>query len=276
MNWILGNLQDMVSTWNSKMLDINWYLLLTPQSFSQKIWQTIKTINGTIEAIATALIVLFFVYGMIKSMADFEELKRPSQALRFFLRFAISKVVVTYSLQIMMKIFEIVNLAVIKTLASNIGNSGYLASVPKEIVTAVSKTNVLEQIPLGAVTILGGLFVTIMSFIMILTVYGRFFKLYLYTAISPLPLSTIASHETEHIARSFIKSYIGICLEGLVIALCTIIFSLYISESPGVSLGSEEAVTMVWKYIGEMVFNMLILVGSVRISDRIVREMMGI
>jgi len=266
----------MVSTWNSKMLDINWYLLLTPQSFSQKIWQTIKTINGTIEAIATAFVVLFFVYGMIKSMADFEELKRPSQALRFFLRFAISKVIVTYSLQIMMKIFEIVNLAVIKTLASNIGNSGYLASVPTEIVTAVSKTNVLEQIPLGAVTILGGLFVTIMSFIMILTVYGRFFKLYLYTAISPLPLSTVASHETEHIARSFIKSYIGVCLEGLVIALCTIIFSLYISDSPAVSLGTDEAVTMVWKYIGEMVFNMLILVGSVRISDRVVREMMGI
>lgn len=34
--------------------------------------------------------------------------------------------------------------------------------------------------------------------------------------------------------------------------------------------------TQVWAYIGELVFNMLILVGSVKMSDRIIREMVGL
>ena len=36
------------------------------------------------------------------------------------------------------------------------------------------------------------------------------------------------------------------------------------------------AVTMVWSYIAELIFNMLVLVGAVKMADRVVREMMGL
>ena len=36
------------------------------------------------------------------------------------------------------------------------------------------------------------------------------------------------------------------------------------------------AVSMVWSYVGEMIFNMLVLVGTVKMADRVVREMMGL
>ena len=39
---------------------------------------------------------------------------------------------------------------------------------------------------------------------------------------------------------------------------------------------ASAAVTQVWKYIGELIFNMLVLVGTIKISDRVVREMMGL
>ena len=56
--------------------------------------------------------------------------------------------------------------------------------LPTEIVTAVEDCGFFESIPLWAVTLIGGLFITVLSFIMIMSVYGRFFKLYLYTAVS--------------------------------------------------------------------------------------------
>lgn len=110
---------------------------------------------------------------------------------------------------------------------------------------------------------------------MILTVYGRFFKLYLYTAIAPIPLSTFASQQTENIGRSFIKSYISVCLEGAIIILSCIIFSLFATGSPAINVG-DDANSMIWKYIGEVIFNMLVLVGTIRMSDRVVKEMMGL
>jgi len=108
-----------------------------------------------------------------------------------------------------------------------------------------------------------------------MTVYGRFFKLYLYTAIAPIPLSTFAGEPVQQIGKSFFKSYAGICLEGAIIVLSCIIFSLFASTPPVIDT-SAAAVTQVWKYIGELVFNMLVLVGTIKMSDRVIREMMGL
>ena len=54
-----------------------------------------------------------------------------------------------------------------------------------------------------------------------------------------------------------------------------IIFSLFATSPPVVDT-SAAAITQVWSYIGEIAFNMLVLVGAVKMSDRVVREMMGI
>ena len=124
-------------------------------------------------------------------------------------------------------------------------------------------------------TLIGGLFITVLSFIMIMTVYGRFFKLFLYTAIAPVPLSAFAGEPSQNVGKSFIKSYAAVCLEGAIIVLACIIFSLFAASPPAVD-PNAAAVTQVWSYVGELVFNMLILVGSVKMADRIVREMMGL
>lgn len=72
---------------------------------------------------------------------------------------------------------------------------------------------------------------------------------------------------------SFIKSYVGVCLEGAVIVLACVIYAAFVS-TPTVSGG--EATTMVWSYLTEIIFNMLVLVGLIKGSDRIIHEMMGL
>ena len=149
------------------------------------------------------------------------------------------------------------------------------AVLPSEIVSAIEDCGFFESIPLWAVTLIGGLFIWVLSFQMILSVYGRFFKMYMYTAIAPIPLSTFAGEPTQSIGKSFLKSYASVCLEGAVIVLACVIFSAFASSPPVVDAGAAAA-TMVWSYIGELIFNMLILVGSVKMADRVVREMMGL
>ena len=203
------------------------------------------------------------------------EVKKPEHALKLFIRFAIAKIVVTYGLDLMLSLFKIVQ-GVISTIIQASGLGGATSTtLPQEIITAVEKCGFFESIPLWAVTLIGGLFITVLSFIMIMTVYGRFFKLYLYTAIAPIPLSTFAGEPTQSVGKSFIKSYCAVCLEGAIIVLSCIIFSLFASSPPVVD-ANAAAVTQVWKYIGELIFNMLVLVGTIKLSDRVVREMMGL
>ena len=276
MNWIVENLQNSLNTWNNKLNEI-WSLISTsPENFKGgMIWNVILNINGGMQAIGLALLVLFFVVGVMKTCGNFTEVKKPEHALKLFIRFAIAKAIVTYGLELMMAIFRIVQ-GVASTIINSAGLGGANQSVlPNEMIIAIEETSFFESIPLWAVTLIGGLFVTVLSFIMILSVYGRFFKLYLYTAIAPIPLSTFAGEPTQSVGKNFLKSYAGVCLEGAIIVLACIIFSLFASSPPVVNTNASP-VTMVWQYVGELIFNMLILVGTIKASDRIVREMMGL
>ena len=275
-NWVVQNLQNALETWNSKLSEIWQLVTQTPETFKGgSIWNVILNIHGAVQAIGLALLVLFFVVGVMKTCGSLTEVKKPEHALKLFIRFAIAKIVVTYGLDLMLSLFKIIQ-GVISTIINASGLGGTTSTtLPQEIITAVEKCGFFESIPLWAVTLIGGLFITVLSFIMIMTVYGRFFKLYLYTAIAPIPLSTFAGEPTQNVGKSFLKSYCAVCLEGAIIVLSCIIFSLFASSPPVVD-ANAAAVTQVWKYIGELIFNMLVLVGTVKLSDRVVREMMGL
>lgn len=275
-NWVVQNLQNALDTWNSKLAEIWQILTQSPETFKGGgIWQVIVQIHGALQAIGYALVVLFFVVGVVKTCGSFTEVKRPEHALKIFIRFAITKGVVTYGLELMMALFNIIQ-GVTSTIMQTAGFGSTEDTVlPDEIIEAVEDCGFFESIPLWAVTLIGGLFITVLSFIMIMSVYGRFFRLYLYTAIAPIPLSSFAGEPSQNIGRSFLKSYAAVCLEGAIVVLACIIFSLFASSPPVVN-PDAAAVTMVWSYIGELIFNMLVLVGAVKMSDRVVREMMGL
>ena len=275
-NWVVQNLQNALDTWNSKLSEI-WQLLTTsPQEFKGgSIWNVMVTINGAVQAIGLALLVLFFVVGVVRTCGSFTEVKKPEHALKLFIRFAIAKGVITYGLELMLALFNIVQ-GTISTIMTSAGfGTPNQTTLPSEMITIIEECGFFESIPLWAVTLIGGLFITVLSFIMIMTVYGRFFKLYMYTALAPIPLSTFAGEPSQNVGKSFIKSYCAVLLEGAVIVLACIIFSLFASTPPVVD-ANAAAVTQVWAYIGELVFNMLVLVGAVKMSDRIIREMMGL
>lgn len=274
-NWIVQNLENALDTWNEKLSEIWGLLTQSPQDFNGGgIWEVIVNINSAVQAIGYALLVLFFVIGMVKTCSSFVDVKKPEHALKLFIRFALAKGLVTYGMELMLALFDIVQ-GVISTIMNSAGlGANSDTTLPDEMVTAIEECGFFESIPLWAVTLIGSLFITVLSFILILTVYGRFFKIYMFTALAPIPFSTFAGEPTQNVGRSFVKSYCGVLLEGAVIILACIIFSLYASSPPQVDTGAA-AVTMVWKYVGELVFNMLVLVGTVKMSDRIIHEMMG-
>lgn len=275
-NWVVQNLINALNTWNEKLSEIWSLLTTTPQEFKDgSIWNVMVNINSAMQAIGLALLVLFFVAGVVKTCGSFTEIKKPEHALKLFVRFAIAKGVVTYGMELMLALFNIVQ-GTISSIMTASGLGGIESTtLPQEMIDTIENCGFFESIPLWAVTLIGGLLVTVLSFILIMTVYGRFFKLYMYTALAPIPLSTFAGEPSQNVGKSFIRSYSAVLLEGAVILLACIIFSLFASTPPVVDT-SAAAVTQVWSYIGQLAFNMLVLVGTVKMSDRIIREMMGL
>ena len=275
-NWVVQNLTNALETWNEKVAEIWSLITTTPQDFKGGgIWNIIVNINGAVQAIGLGLLVLFFVVGMVKTCGSFAEVKKPEHALKLFVRFALAKGAITYGMELMLALFNIIQGTISEIMASAGLSAPNNTVLPPELITAIEECGFWESIPLWAVTLIGSLFITVLSFILIMTVYGRFFKLYMYTALAPLPLSTFAGEPSQQVGKSFIKSYCAVCLEGAVIVLACIIFSSFASTPPVID-PTAAAVNQVWKYVGELIFNMLVLVGAVKMSDRIIREMMGL
>lgn len=275
-NWIIDNIVNALNTWNEKLAEIWLLLTQSPQNFKGGgIWNVIVSINGALKAIGYALLVLFFVVGIVKTCGSFSEIKKPEHALKLFVRFVLAKAVVGYGLDLMTALFRIVQ-GVISTTMNTAGVAAQTAvTIPSEMEEAIRGLTFWESIPAWAVSLIGSLVIIVLSFVMIMSVYGRFFKLYMYTAIAPIPLSAFAGEPSANIGKSFLKSYAAVCLEGAIIVLACIIFSVF-AASPPVVAEDATPVTMVWSYMGELIFNLLVLTGAVKMADRVVREMFGL
>ena len=276
-NWIVDNLNSALGTWNGKLAEI-WTLLSTgPEEFKGGgVWSVIVNINDGLKAIGYALLVIFFVMGVVKTCGSFTELKKPEQVLKCFVRFALAQAAVSHGMELMTALFT-VGQGMVSSIMDASGLTALSASsLPDEMVTIIEDVSFLDSIPLWAITLLGSLFIWVLSLVMILTVYSRFFKLFMATAIAPIPLSSFAGQPSSSIGIAFLKSYAAICMEGCVIVLACVIFSAFASAPPALSDPSLAAATIVWNYVGEILFNMLVLVGAIKMSDRLIRELMGL
>ena len=276
-NWIIDNLNYAFGVWNDKLTEVWSLLTQSPQAFKGgTIWQTIQTVNGAMQGIGYGLLVLFLAIGIFRSSASFRDFQRPEHVLRHFIYFVMAKLAVTYGIDLMVDIFAVCA-GIISAAAGSVGGiDGAAVSLPAEIAAAIEDVGFLTSIPLWLVTLLGSLLITVLAFIMILTVYGRFFKIYMYAALSPVALASFSGEGTSHFGKAFLRSYIGVCMEGAVIVLACIIFSAFSSSGTPVVDSSASVVTQVWSYLGEVIFNLLVLVGLVKSADHIAKEMLGL
>ena len=260
------------------MLSKMWALLTTsPQSFKGgAIWKVITTINGVLGAIGTALLVLFFTIGVIKTCGSFAELKKPETTVKVFVRFIIAKYLINNCLKLMVNFVTIVQSVISKIANSSKIGTALEFSIPSKVQATFNSIGILDgAIPIWAVCFIAHIAFIIIGIVLLLTVYGRFFRIYMYTAIAPIPLSTLAGQPTENIAKSFLKSYAGVCMQGVVIVLACVIYTAYAASMPQMDT-TVQPIQMVWKYVSEVIFNMLVLLGLVKGSDRIIHDMMGL
>lgn len=277
-NWIVQNLQRALETWNTVLQEIVNIITQSPQEFrGGGIWQVVSGINGGLQAVGLALLVLFFAMSIFKTASNVSELKRPEAAVKMFIRFAIAKGAISHGMELLITIFTICQ-SVLASVSSNVGDlTGMSATLPDHVAQSITEVGFFESIPLWIVTLLGSIFVTVLAFLMLFTIYGRFFRLYIMTAIAPIPLSTFAGEPTSHFGKTFLKSYIGVCMEGVIVMVACAVFSAYASSPPQPPVTEDiTAVMVVWDYIIELIFNLLVLLGTIKITERVTKELLGL
>ena len=213
--WLINSLQNALSSWSYIQQMIVEEMFTSPDVYrSGEIWSIITTIYGGIQSIGYALLVLFFVIGVTKTCGSFSEVKRPELALKLFVRFAIAKGVVTHGLDILMVFIKIAQGAIRTVYLSTGLTPGTAVTVPDEVVDAIQGGRIIDSIPLAILTMIGVLLIWVVAIVILIACLGRIFKIFMYVAVSPIPLATFAGEPTQNIGKSYLKSFAGVCMEG--------------------------------------------------------------
>ena len=276
-NGIIDQLQNGLTFWSEKLQEIWTIMLQSPEQFKGGgVWQVIQGINGALQATGMALLIIFFLVGVMKTCGSFAEIKRPEVAVKMFVRFVCAKIAITYGMELMLTLFRITQ-GIVTTIMGNagIGSGQAPLSVPPEIVQAVQDIGFFDSIGPWIISLIACLVIIVISFILVLNVYGRFFRLYLYAAIAPIPLAAFAGEPSASIGKSFLKGFAAVCLEGAIIVLACVIFSAFAATPPVLQPGAS-AVSMVLTYSAELIFSMLVLSATVKMSDRVTRDIFGL
>ena len=181
-NWIVDNLNSALETWNGKLAEIWQLISATPEEFKGGgVWDVIVNINDALQAVGCALLVLFFVMGVVKTCGSFTELKKPEMAFRCFARFILAQAAVMHGMELMTALFRIAQ-GMISTIMDSSGLADLsAAALPDEMVTIMESVGLIDSIPLWAIAPLGALLIWVLAQVMALTVYSRLRR----TALQP-------------------------------------------------------------------------------------------
>ena len=73
-NWVVQNLENALEVWNEKLAEIWTLITQSPQAFKDgSIWSVIVSVHGALQAIGYALLVLFFVVGVMRTCGSFAD-----------------------------------------------------------------------------------------------------------------------------------------------------------------------------------------------------------
>ena len=73
-NWVVQNLENALNKWNEKLAEIWKLITQSPEQFKGgTIWSVILNIHGALQAIGLALLVLFFVVGVMRTCGNFAD-----------------------------------------------------------------------------------------------------------------------------------------------------------------------------------------------------------
>ena len=263
--------------------------------FSPTIASAMQTLNNGLQAFSYALLVILTLWNVVKTTTSFVELKSPEVLIKLLIRFILTKYVIGAAWALVNGIFRVCG-ALIQAIfrISNIPFDGYWINMQ----APDFGENVIDKIIQGLIgvgtaiinptAVIAGLILEIVGFIvaivlaitLILTVFGRFFKIYMFAALSPIPLSTFGSESTQEVGRNFLKSFTAICAEGLIIGLALIVFTAY-SQNPVITFEG----TGIFEWVGNLaeeitfmftqVFHMILLLGIIKGADQIVHRMFG-
>ena len=288
---IVNLLQNAINFLNNVFGDMRTHLGTAPSAFAGgAAWSAVTAVNTAIQGTGYGLLICFFFMSFFKSTVNFKDLSMQ-QVIGLLVRFVLVKAIIDYGMQLLTFAISI-SMGVNDAIFTSAGGF-QIAELPQEVLDTVANIKdaawyeqigaFFQTIPMLGLGAIGTLVIWIAGVVLIVSVYLRFFRVYILTAIAPLPLSTFGSPETSQTGKHFLKAYAAVCLEICVIALAIVVFNAMMSSNslifPSWGDNNTSVNAEFWdaliNYIFQIVLQTVMLAIMVMSANKFIRDALG-
>lgn len=311
MNWILATLQASIAffdAWMSQLYDV---LMLDPISYQNgTIWTTVSKIYDALMGPAVSILIIGFYIALIHDSGEFIKTRHAGSIVWTFILLCFTASLLQGGKYILLLIFWCFK-EILQTVTGQNGTNFLDLSwveLPKQVKLATSGLGATKATLFFIVVLIFALVIMVCSFTIIMVVYGRLFNIYLHLAVAPLALACGAAGPFRSTFVSYLKSFVGVCLQGVVIVIVCMVFSAFANnfdfntvqtsdqqivelkedmteeefqawwEQWGMDNKELEAkkAEVLWTYLSQMLFLYLIMAGMIKGADNFIHQKLNL
>ena len=311
MNWILSTLQASIAFFDAWMTSLYDVLMLDPISYQNgAIWTTVSKIYDALMGPAVSILIIGFYIALIHDSGEFIKTRHFGSVVWTFILLCITASLLQGGKYILLLIFWCFK-EILQTVTGPDGTNFlnlYWVELPKQVKLATSGLGATKATMFFIVVLIFALVIMVCSFTIIMVVYGRLFNIYLHIAVAPLALACGAAGPLRSTFVSYLKSFVGVCLQGVVIVIVCMVFSAFANnfdfntvqtsdqqivelkedmteeefqawwEQWGMDNKELEAkkAEVLWTYLSQMLFLYLIMAGMIKGADNFIHQKLNL
>ena len=317
MNWILSTLQASIDFFNAWMTSLYDVLMLDPISYQNgTIWATVSKIYDALMGPAVSILIIGFYIALIHDSGEFIKTRHFGSVVWTFILLCITASLLQGGKYILLLIFWCFK-EILQTVTGPDGTNFLDLSwveLPRQIKLATSGLGATKATMSFIVVLLFALVIMVCSFTIIMVVYGRLFNIYLHIAVAPLALACGAAGPLRSTFAAYLRSFVGVCLQGVVIIVVCMIFSAFANNFEFKDMDAYHIVTkeeldnaeteeefmqlfdtwmdqwlntsqkekeaikaeVLWTYLSQMLFLYLVMAGMIKGADQWIHQKLNL
>ncbi len=239
---VFSLLESALEFFVEKMGEVYTLLMADPVTAYPKVWEVIMSVFMGLLGIGFSLITICTYIGIIGSMENMYQSRRPAVIFTVFLATAISGAVMALAPELLLMIVQFGQELISKACGGSL-IADFDFTIPGAVYNSVNNLDNLPTLLLWLICLIGAIVIIISTFTILLMAYGRLFKMYIYIGLVPLGVSAFASKSTMRIGLAYLKTFIVTCVGGIVIVLAFMIYGAFL-ESYDMKLDSPYLATL--------------------------------
>ena len=215
----------------------NGFLSMNLSSFNPTLYSYIKVVMySVVMPVAYVVLALFFILELHKASVRIDSSGGGTSfgaeiIFKVMFRLVLCKLAVDNSLLFMEAVFQIAQkliLGISGVIASGSVSTGDGLSIAIQEIQGMGLGEQIGTLILFSILRIG--IFLILGLVNIICI-SRFLEIYIFIAISPIPLATFPSDELSQIAKNFLKNFSAVCLQGVFIYLILSFFPILVSTN---------------------------------------------